>query len=98
MKTYKWLIATMLVVFVSAVLVACQTNEDDATEEAETDNEEANTEQQDEETYEGEPPVVTMTMENGGIVEIELYPDVAPNTVNNFIALIEDDYYDGLIF
>jgi len=39
-----------------------------------------------------------MTMEDGGEIEIELYPNKAPNTVNNFIALIEDDFYDGLIF
>jgi len=43
-------------------------------------------------------PVVTMTMEDDKSVEIELYPEVAPNTVNNFITLIEDDFYDGLIF
>src|SRR5699024_12774671 len=45
-----------------------------------------------------EKPLVTMTMEDGGEIEIELYPNKAPNTVNNFIALIEDDFYDGLIF
>lgn len=43
-------------------------------------------------------PIVTMMMENGGEVEIELYPNVAPNTVNNFIYLIQDGFYDGLIF
>lgn len=43
-------------------------------------------------------PVVTMTMENGGEVEIELYPNVARNTVNNFISLIQDGFYDGLTF
>lgn len=43
-------------------------------------------------------PVVTMTMENGGEVEIELYPNVARNTVNNFIYLIQDGFYDGLTF
>lgn len=46
----------------------------------------------------GENPVVTMTMENGDVIEIELYPSVAPNTVNNFISLIESGYYDGLNF
>src|SRR5699024_3836627 len=45
-----------------------------------------------------EKPLVTMTMEDGGEIEIELYPNKASNTVNNFIALIEDDFYDGLIF
>lgn len=47
---------------------------------------------------ESENPVVTVTMVDGSQIEMELYPDVAPNTVNNFISLIEDDFYDGLIF
>ncbi len=49
-------------------------------------------------TWEGENPIVTMTMENGGVVKIELYPDEAPVTVQNFIDLIEDGFYDGLTF
>lgn len=43
-------------------------------------------------------PIVTIEMENGGIIKAELYPDVAPNTVNNFISLIKKGFYDGLIF
>lgn len=43
-------------------------------------------------------PMVTMEMENQGIVKIELYPQIAPNTVNNFISLIQQGYYDGIIF
>ncbi|MDM8533264.1 peptidylprolyl isomerase [Clostridiaceae bacterium HSG29] len=43
-------------------------------------------------------PIVTIEMENGDIMKAELYPEVAPNTVNNFISLIESKYYDGLIF
>lgn len=43
-------------------------------------------------------PIVSMTMENGGEVEIALYPNYAPNTVNNFISLVKDGFYDGLIF
>lgn len=43
-------------------------------------------------------PVVTIEMENGDIIKAELYPDIAPNTVNNFISLIQKNYYDGLIF
>lgn len=43
-------------------------------------------------------PVVTITMENGDIIKAELYPDTAPNTVNNFISLIRSGFYDGLIF
>ncbi|NLV49673.1 MAG: peptidylprolyl isomerase [Clostridiales bacterium] len=43
-------------------------------------------------------PTVTIEMENGGLINSELYPDIAPNTVNNFISLIKSGYYDGLIF
>ncbi|WP_333645552.1 peptidylprolyl isomerase [Lacrimispora sp.] len=43
-------------------------------------------------------PVVTITMENGDVMKAELYPDIAPNTVNNFISLVEKGFYDGLIF
>ncbi|MBQ7943017.1 MAG: peptidylprolyl isomerase [Lachnospiraceae bacterium] len=43
-------------------------------------------------------PVVTFEMENGDIIKAELYPEVAPNTVNNFISLVSKGYYDGLIF
>lgn len=45
-----------------------------------------------------EYPVATFTMEDGGIIEIELYPDIAPNTVRNFIELAEAGFYDGLTF
>ncbi len=43
-------------------------------------------------------PVVTIEMENGGKIKAELYPETAPNTVNNFLSLIQDGYYNGLIF
>ena len=43
-------------------------------------------------------PVVTFTMENGGVIKAELYPEKAPNTVNNFISLIKHHFYDGLTF
>ena len=43
-------------------------------------------------------PIVTIEMENGGIIKAELYPDVAPNSVNNFISLVQKGFYDGLIF
>lgn len=43
-------------------------------------------------------PVVTITMENGDVIKAELYPEVAPNTANNFISLVKKGYYDGLIF
>lgn len=43
-------------------------------------------------------PVVTFTMENGDVIKAELYPDIAPVSVNNFISLINKHFYDGLIF
>ena len=43
-------------------------------------------------------PIVTITMENGDVMKAELYPEIAPNTVNNFISLVKKGFYDGLIF
>ena len=43
-------------------------------------------------------PIVTIEIAGGGSVKAELYPDIAPNTVNNFISLIKKGYYDGLTF
>ena len=43
-------------------------------------------------------PIVTITMENGDVMKAELYPDLAPNTVNNFISLVKKGFYDGVIF
>lgn len=43
-------------------------------------------------------PIVTIEMENGGVIKAELYPEIAPNTVNNFISLVQAGFYDGVIF
>ena len=43
-------------------------------------------------------PIVTIKMKNGGVIKAELYPKTAPNTVNNFISLINKGFYDGVIF
>ena len=43
-------------------------------------------------------PIITITMEDGGVIKAELYPEIAPNTVNNFISLAKQGFYDGLIF
>lgn len=43
-------------------------------------------------------PIVTFEMENGDVIKAELYPEIAPNTVKNFISLINKNYYNGLIF
>lgn len=43
-------------------------------------------------------PIVTIEMENGHKIKVELYPDKAPNTVNNFVSLVQSGFYDGIIF
>lgn len=43
-------------------------------------------------------PIVTITMENGAVIKAELYPEIAPNTVNNFISLVKKGFYNGLTF
>ena len=43
-------------------------------------------------------PIVTIEMENGGVIRAELYPEIAPNTVANFVNLVQSGFYDGLIF
>lgn len=43
-------------------------------------------------------PVLTITMENGDVMKAELYPEIAPNTVNNFISLVKKGFYNGLTF
>lgn len=43
-------------------------------------------------------PVITFEMENGDIIKAELYPEIAPNTVNNFLSLVNKGFYNGLIF
>ncbi len=43
-------------------------------------------------------PIVTIEMEDGGVMKAELYPEIAPNTVNNFVSLVKQGFYDGVIF
>ena len=43
-------------------------------------------------------PIVTITMEDGGVMKLELYPEIAPNTVRNFVNLVQKGFYNGLIF
>lgn len=90
----------MISIFILAVLlVGCNDSSDKTVEEELEDSGNNDTE---ETTEKPEPsgikPIVTMTMEGGGEVTMELYPDIAPNTVNNFISLIEKGFYDGVIF
>ncbi|HLR23503.1 MAG TPA: peptidylprolyl isomerase [Pseudogracilibacillus sp.] len=77
----------MFLIVLMLIIYGCQSDIENSNEPNNTTN-----------NNDEEKPLVTMTMEDGGEIEIELYPNKAPNTVNNFIALIEDDFYDGLIF
>lgn len=43
-------------------------------------------------------PIVTIEMESGGVMKAELYPEIAPNTVKNFVSLVSSGFYDGVIF
>lgn len=96
MKKLFILFTSLLVVF----LAAC--GEDGGSASIETqDKGEQNTENKDTADYPNdveENPIVTISMEKGEPITIELYPKTAPNTVANFISLIEDGFYDGLIF
>ncbi|QIK69017.1 peptidylprolyl isomerase [Erysipelothrix sp. HDW6C] len=77
----------------SLVLVGC-------TQKAETPKEPTPPETTENDPIVSNPsnPVATITMENGKTIEIELFPEVAPNTVNNFITLANSGFYDGVIF
>ncbi|MFA1820225.1 peptidylprolyl isomerase [Virgibacillus oceani] len=80
------------------LLAACgQEEEEQADETAEQPEEETNEQANYPEDVE-ENPVVTITMENDEQITVELYPEIAPNTVANFVSLVEDGFYDGLIF
>lgn len=101
------LIAIILVIAiaVSAVLIIKSQNDDESkeTETVETPTVETETPELEEKNDEEESkmkknPVVTMKIKDYGTVKIELYPDIAPNTVKNFISLVKEGYYDGLIF
>lgn len=51
-----------------------------------------------EKIMENKNPIVTITLDNDEVIKIELYPEIAPNTVNNFVSLVESGFYNGLIF
>ncbi len=96
----KWMLLIASIIFVS-LLVACQGSNENAknNENGESTGNDVRSKSAEDVINEELPhPIVTMTMENGGEVTIQLIPEVAPNTVNNFISLVEDGFYNGLIF
>ncbi len=91
----------MLLVFIMLAGCGSQPEDEETKQETpeKTENQSESTDSTSDQTkFEQESPFVTITMEDGDEIKIELYPDIAPNTVNNFISLAENSFYDGLIF
>ena len=86
------LVLLSLMLLALFLFAGCQENDEDDTAKKEK--------AEDATTYEetDKKPIVTITMEDGREITAELYPNIARNTVNNFIELIEDEFYDGVIF
>jgi len=81
------------------LLAACSSNSDTDDEKKQPEAADKDTEEDSgQAAHEQDSPIVTITMEDGDQIQIELYPYIAPNTVDNFISLVEDEFYDGLIF
>lgn len=85
---------SILMLFV--IFAGCQSNN----KKESTTNDESNHTEKKEASHDktDSRPIVTITMEDGREIAAELYPNIAHNTVNNFIELIEDEFYDGVIF
>lgn len=96
---YNKLFIISTIFFLAMILISCGSQtKDGSSGQEEVDDSNTEESSSDEQRSKDENPVVTITMENDEQIRIELYPDIAPNTVNNFISLIEDGFYDGLIF
>ena len=89
------MVALAVLLMTSSVLVGCNKKEDTKTEEK---NEVAETKDNGDKYKSEDNPVVTIEMESGDKINLELYPQAAPNTVNNFISLVNKGFYDGTIF
>lgn len=92
-KKYLNLI-TVVVIMSSLVLVGCGNKNT----QSQGDSTSVTDESSDSKTGNENLPVVTITVENYGVIQAELYPEIAPNTVNNFISLVKKGSYDNLTF
>lgn len=97
-KLKKFRLVLMGLFVLLFIMAGCQAGDNNVNDRENTSGENTNEATSEVEIDEDVIPLVTMEMEDGGEVTIELYPSIAPNTVNNFIALVEDGFYDGLIF
>ena len=98
-NTPIYVLSAIAAILIVAIIVlvgvsSCSQPNNDSTTETATDN----MTEKIKELNIKENPVATLTMEDGGIIVMELYPNIAPNTVCNFIELANSGYYDGLIF
>ncbi|WP_373558535.1 peptidylprolyl isomerase [Bacillus sp. FJAT-45350] len=94
MKWSKQLLIMVMSIILAMLVVGCGTSPEDEVVETDGDEEVAGTNDFSSETN----PIVTITMENDDQILIELYPEVAPNSVTNFVSLVESGFYDGLVF
>jgi len=98
----KITLTMMLIIVLVMSLVACgeetETSQIGTSKATEENQEEQREENNNQEEKEMTNPVVTIELESGKVIKAELYPEIAPNSVNNFISLINSGYYDGLIF
>ncbi len=93
---FLFIFSTMIFIL---FIAACSSDSDsDAEKEKQETADQATEEDSGQAAYEQDSPIATITMEDGDQIQIELYPYIAPNTVDNFINLAEDGFYDGLIF
>ena len=93
MKYFKTIILSLTLIFV-ILAGGCGNKTAPKVEEKVVPSEQIKTEK----TANDKNPIVTIEMEGGSIIKIELYPEIAPNTVRNFVSLVSSGYYNGLIF
>ncbi|MEW8993593.1 peptidylprolyl isomerase [Clostridium sp.] len=93
--------ALLITAVISLTLIGCSTSNKSNKEETNTqsnDNKEIYLSKETEKKETDKNPVATIEMEDGKVIRLELYPEIAPNTVRNFISLANSKFYDGLIF
>ncbi len=91
----------IITAILSLALIGCSTSNKTSKEETNTgsnDNKEIYLSKETEKKEGDKNPVATIEMEDGKIIKLELYPEIAPNTVRSFISLANSKFYDGLIF
>ena len=90
--------ALLITAIISLTLIGCSTSNKEETNTESDDNKEIYLSKETEKKETDKNPVVTIEMEDGKVIKLELYPEIAPNTVRNFISLANSKFYDGLIF